>query len=63
MVSDVFEEQSNGGTVLHADDFRNNSAWNQRYFVISNTKDLSSLDVKKEEIEYSLPLLLALLSP
>jgi len=39
---------------LLTNDFRNNSAWNQRYFVISNTKDLSSLDVKKEEIDYAL---------
>ena len=33
-------------------DLRNNSAWNQRHFVLSKTKDLHSLDLIKEEIQY-----------
>ena len=36
---------------LLEDDVRNNSAWNQRYFVISNTTEFSE-DTLKEEIKW-----------
>jgi protein farnesyltransferase/geranylgeranyltransferase type-1 subunit alpha len=36
------------------EDLRNNSAWNQRYFVISNTTGYSSDDVIKREIQFAL---------
>lgn len=35
------------------DDIRNNSAWNQRYFVINNTTGFTE-DVLKREIKYTL---------
>ena len=34
-------------------DVRNNSAWNQRYFVVSNTTDMS-LSVRQGEVEWAL---------
>ncbi len=33
-------------------DIRNNSAWNQRYFVINNTKDTSSPETINAEIKF-----------
>jgi protein farnesyltransferase/geranylgeranyltransferase type-1 subunit alpha len=33
-------------------DIRNNSAWNQRYFVINNTKDTSDHETIRDEIEF-----------
>lgn len=35
------------------DDVRNNSAWNQRYFVINNTTGFKD-DILNREIEYTL---------
>lgn len=35
---------------LLEDDVRNNSAWNQRFFVVSNTTDFSD-DIVKEEVK------------
>lgn len=35
---------------LLEDDVRNNSAWNQRFFIVSNTTDFSE-DILKEEIK------------
>lgn len=32
-------------------DWRNNSAWNQRYFVLTSTTDMNN-DLKAKEIEY-----------
>jgi len=34
-------------------DVRNNSAWNQRFFVVSNTTDMS-LSVRQREVEWAL---------
>lgn len=39
--------------LLLNDDVRNNSAWNQRYFVINNTTGFVD-DVLNREIEYTL---------
>ena len=33
-------------------DVRNNSAWNQRYFYISNTKNISAIETIIEELNY-----------
>lgn len=38
---------------LLEDDIRNNSAWNQRYFVINNTTGFTE-EVVKREIKYTL---------
>jgi protein farnesyltransferase/geranylgeranyltransferase type-1 subunit alpha len=38
---------------LIREDVRNNSAWNHRFFVLSHTTDLSSEEVRKNEIEYA----------
>ena len=35
-------------------DLRNNSAWNQRYFVLQNTADLKQADVVRGEVAYAL---------
>ena len=35
-------------------DLRNNSAWNQRYFVLQHTADLASADLVSREIDYAL---------
>ena len=37
----------------HGQDVRNNSAWNQRFFVLANTRDLASVELAQAEIEYA----------
>jgi len=34
-------------------DLRNNSAWNHRFYVLRHTKDITSEQVRREEIEYA----------
>ena len=36
------------------EDLRNNSAWNQRFYVLQNTQDLTQLDVVRGEVAYAL---------
>lgn len=49
----LFDGELNFVDQLLQDDIRNNSAWNQRYFVINNTTGFTE-DVLKQEIEYTL---------
>jgi protein farnesyltransferase/geranylgeranyltransferase type-1 subunit alpha len=49
----LWEEELKYVDEMIQDDIRNNSAWNQRYFVLSKTKDINSLEIKKQEIEYA----------
>ena len=39
---------------LLQEDLRNNSAWNQRFYVLQNTQDLTQLDVVRGEVAYAL---------
>lgn len=49
----LFDGELNYVDQLLDDDIRNNSAWNQRYFVINNTTGFTE-DVLKREIKYTL---------
>lgn len=49
----LFDGELNYVEQLLDDDIRNNSAWNQRYFVINNTTGFTE-DVLKREIKYTL---------
>lgn len=49
----LFEGELEYVDTLLNDDVRNNSAWNQRYFVINNTTGFTN-DVLLTEIEYTL---------
>ena len=39
---------------LLQEDLRNNSAWNQRFYVLQSTQDLTQLDVVRGEVAYAL---------
>lgn len=52
-VSRLFDDELNYVDQLLEDDIRNNSAWNQRYFVINNTTGFTE-EVLKHEIKYTL---------
>lgn len=49
----MFDKELDYIEELLQDDIRNNSAWNQRYFVISNTTNFES-DVIDKEIDFAL---------